>query len=178
VRRVFRKDCQCPPTWAAKVAAAFPEYAKFLRKAAQFERLDVNCPARRGGFAGFAPETLPNKRGKREFPPIWGKEKERIAAMSHRKCVYCEGPINAPRAAHVEHFRPKSLFPSSAYEWTNYFLGCPGCNGAKSDRWPERGGYPRPAEAIRPGTSFSPRTGTCRRLCPGAPRNECWSIST
>jgi uncharacterized protein (TIGR02646 family) len=64
--------------------------------------------------------------------------------MSHRKCVYCEWPINAPRAAHVEHFRPKALFPSLAYAWTNYFLGCPGCNGAKGDRWPKRGGYIRP----------------------------------
>jgi hypothetical protein len=44
----------------------------------------------------------------------------------------------------VEHFKPKALFPSLAYEWTNYFLGCPGCNGAKSDKWPKRGGYVRP----------------------------------
>jgi uncharacterized protein (TIGR02646 family) len=64
--------------------------------------------------------------------------------MSYRKCVYCEVPINARRAAHVEHFKPKALFPSFAYDWTNYFLGCPGCNGAKADKWPKRGGYLRP----------------------------------
>lgn len=92
------------------------------------------------GFSAFAPQVLV----KAQFPAIWGKQKESIAALSHRKCAYCEGPINAPRAAHVEHFNPKALFPSLAYEWTNYFLGCPGCNGAKSDKWPERGGYPRP----------------------------------
>lgn len=74
--------------------------------------------------------------------------------MSCRKCVYCEGAINAPRAAHVEHFKPKALFPTLAYEWTNYFLGCPGCNGAKkNDKWPDRGGYIRPDQGD-PGRHF------------------------
>jgi hypothetical protein len=36
------------------------------------------------------------------------------------------------------------LFPLLTYEWTNYFLGCPGCNGAKGAKWPKRGGYLRP----------------------------------
>jgi len=124
---------------------AFPDYRKFLQRAAAFERLGLNSAKRRSGFSAFAPET--------EFPAIWGKQKELIAAMSHRKCVYCEGPINAPRAAHVEHFKPKSLFPSLAYEWANYFLGCPGCNVAKSDKWPARGGYIRPDRGD-PGRNF------------------------
>jgi uncharacterized protein (TIGR02646 family) len=104
----------------------------------------VNSVVRRAGFSKFAPQVLVVKNGKAQFPAIWGKQKEIIAAMSWRKCVYCEGAINAPRAAHVDHFQPKALFPSLAYEWTNYFLGCPGCNGAKSDKWPKRGGYIRP----------------------------------
>lgn len=136
MRRVHRKDCACPATWASSVQKALPDYREFLRHAAAFERLGINSERRRAGFSTFAPHM--------QFPPIWGKRKEIIAAMSHRKCVYCEGAINAPRAAHVEHFKPKSLFPALAYEWTNYFLGCPGCNGAKSDKWPERGGYVRP----------------------------------
>jgi uncharacterized protein (TIGR02646 family) len=118
------------------VRKALPDYREFLRHAAAFERLGINSGRRRAGFSTFAPHI--------QFPAIWGRQKEIIAAMSRRKCVYCEGSINAPRAAHVEHFKPKSLFPTLAYEWTNYFLGCPGCNGAKSDKWPERGGYVRP----------------------------------
>ena len=110
--------------------------AEFLRRAAEFEKLALNSEPRRTGFSSFAPDIL--------IRAIWGRHKETIAAMSHRKCVYCEAPINAPRAAHVEHFKPKSLFPSLAYEWTNYFLGCSGCNGAKSNKWPRRGGYLRP----------------------------------
>jgi uncharacterized protein (TIGR02646 family) len=126
------------------VRKALPDYQEFLRRAAAFEKLGVNSVKRRGGFSMFASHVLVVKNGKAQFPAIWGKRKEIIAAMSWRKCVYCEGPINAPRAAHVEHFQPKALFPSLAYEWTNYFLGCPGCNGAKRDKWPERGGYIRP----------------------------------
>jgi len=133
---VYRKDCACPASWAASVQKALPDYREFLRRATAFERLEINSRRRRAGFSAFAPHI--------QFPAIWGKQKEIIAAMSYRKCVYCEGAINAPRAAHVEHFKPKSLFPALAYEWTNYFLGCPGCNGAKSDKWPERGGYIRP----------------------------------
>jgi uncharacterized protein (TIGR02646 family) len=119
------------------VARALPDYAEFLKKAGRFEKLGINSEARRGGFARYAPDRA-------DLPAIWGRHKKSIAAMSRRKCVYCEGPINAPRAAHVEHFKPKALLPSLAYEWTNYFLGCPGCNGAKSNRWPKRGGYIRP----------------------------------
>ena len=123
--------------WGEQVARALPDYAEFLKKAGRFEKLGINSEARRGGFARYAPDRA-------DLPAIWGRHKKSIAAMSRRKCVYCEGPINAPRAAHVEHFKPKALFPSLAYEWTNYFLGCPGCNGAKSNRWPKRGGYIRP----------------------------------
>jgi uncharacterized protein (TIGR02646 family) len=144
VRRVYRKNCPCPAAWHDGVRKALPDYAEFLRCATAFEKLGVSSVKRRGGFSAFAPQVLVVKNGKVQFPAIWGKQKEIIAEMSCRKCVYCEGPINAPRAAHVEHFQPKALFPSLAYEWTNYFLGCPGCNGAKGDKWPERGGYIRP----------------------------------
>jgi uncharacterized protein (TIGR02646 family) len=141
---VHRRNCACPGNWLGSVKRALPDYQRFLERAAAFERLGLNSTVRRGGFSAFAPHVLVNKSGKAQFPAIWGKQKEIIARMSCRKCVYCEGAINAPRAAHVEHFKPKALFPSQAYEWTNYFLGCPGCNGAKSDKWPKRGGYIRP----------------------------------
>jgi uncharacterized protein (TIGR02646 family) len=144
MRRVYREDCARPANWDDQVGRAFPDHAEFVRKAAEFEKLGLNSKPRRAGFSRFAPQVLVRRKGKIEFPAIWGKHKETIAAMSREKCVYCEVPINAPRAAHVEHFKPKALFPMSAYDWTNYFLGCPGCNGAKSNKWPRRGGYVRP----------------------------------
>src|ERR1700712_1427446 len=67
--------------------------------------------------------------------------------MCHQKCAYCESVVAAKRTGAVEHFKPKSLFPSLVYDCGNYFLGCGGCNGAKSDKWPMGGGsYVRPDE--------------------------------
>ena len=145
MRRVHRKDSPCPSTWAASITKALPDHAAFQRCAAAFERLQINSTARRLGFATHSPHVLKKgKSGKPKFPDVWGRHKEIIAAMSCRKCVYCEGKINAPRAADIEHYQPKALFPLLAYEWNNFFLGCKGCNGAKHDKWPKRGGYIRP----------------------------------
>src|SRR5262249_47960550 len=69
------------------------------------------------------------------------------------KCAYCESGINASRSQQVEHFKPKALFPSLAYDWSNYFLACDGCNGAKSDKWPRMGEYVRPDQS-QPETLF------------------------
>ncbi|HSK78097.1 MAG TPA: hypothetical protein VLQ45_16715 [Thermoanaerobaculia bacterium] len=136
-------------TWSTHVQMAFPSLTAFLEKAEAFERLDIDDPIRRAGFKAYAPEVLPSRgrRGDRDFRAIWGRAKRAIAAMSHRKCAYCETPLTAERTAVVEHFRPKSLFPSLVYDWANYFLGCGGCNGAKWNRWPEGGVcYVRPDE--------------------------------
>ena len=167
MRRVYRKDSPCPTAWHDGCLKALPNYREFLRYAEEFEKLGVNSTKRRTGFLAFAPDVLVVKNGKARFPSIWGKHKEVIAGMSCRKCVYCEGPINAPRTAHVEHFKPKALFPSLAYEWTNYFLGCAGCNGAKGDKWPERGGYIRP-DSGDPGSHFAfSEDGSMQPVSPG-----------
>jgi uncharacterized protein (TIGR02646 family) len=170
MRKIDRRLCVCPAEWRHQVEKALPDYKKFLRLAAKFEKLPLSSPTRKTGFVRYAPQVLmagknPRKPG---FPRIWGRHKEAIASMSHRKCVYCEGPINAPRAANVEHFKPKTLFPLLAYEWTNYFLGCTGCNGAKSSKWPKRGGYPRPDRG-EPGRHFDFfEDGTVKAARPGS----------
>ena len=147
--RLDRARVKILATWSTHVENALPDLKAFLDRATAFEKLDVDDPVRRAGFRAFAPQVLPckGKKGGYDFKAIWGKAKRAIAAMSHRKCVYCETPINAERSAAVEHFRPKSLFPSLVYDWANYFLGCGGCNGAKSDKWPAGGVcYVRPDE--------------------------------
>lgn len=169
MRRVDRRLSPCPLTWRMQVQRALPDHPTFLREAAKFERLGINSDVRRLGFATYAPHVLlKRKSGRAEFPATWGRHKEVIATMSYRKCVYCEAPITAPRAAHIEHFKPKALFPAQAYEWTNFFLGCPGCNGAKSDKWPKRNGYIRPDRGD-PSKQFVFRNdGTVRAAKPGS----------
>jgi uncharacterized protein (TIGR02646 family) len=147
VIRLDRGRFKVPKTWAESAKKAFPDHAAFLLRAAAFEALEVDDPVRRVGFKSYAPEVLPRKKGGCDFRAIWGRLKRALALMSHQKCAYCESPIDAERSAAVEHFKPKSLFPSLAYDCGNYFLGCGGCNGAKSDRWPlNGGGYVRPDE--------------------------------
>jgi uncharacterized protein (TIGR02646 family) len=131
--------------WQEYVKKAFPDHDTFKTEAAAFELLDVDDPVRRTGFKSYAPNVLPKSRKGCDFKAIWGKSKRALAAMSYQKCAYCESPINAERSAAVEHYKPKSLFPLLAYDWDNYFLGCGGCNGAKSDKWPAGGmAYVRP----------------------------------
>jgi uncharacterized protein (TIGR02646 family) len=59
--------------------------------------------------------------------------------MFHGKCAYCESKVTHVDYGHIEHYRPKSLFPELTFEWDNLLLACGICNGAehKGDRFPE-----------------------------------------
>lgn len=168
--KLDRSRVKVPDTWGEEVRKAFPDEVAFRQKATDFEALDIDDPVRRQGFKSYAPAALPQtKRGKCDFKALWGRAKKVLAAMSHQKCAYCEHPINAGRCAAVEHFKPKALFPSLAYDWLNYFLGCFGCNGAKGDKWPAGGGgYVRPDEGD-PSTEFVfLEDGSVRAAVPGS----------
>jgi len=149
--RLKRKGVAAPPTWDARVAARLGGLESEFRKLAKrFERLKLNGAKRRDGFAAYAPHVLPvGKAGKREFPAVWRTVKaikRMIAGMSKGHCAYCQSPAGADQAGQVEHFQPKNLFPTLAYDVGNYFLGCEACNTRKLDKWPSGGGYVRPDE--------------------------------
>ncbi len=74
------------------------------------------------------------------------KVKEAIVAMcGNGKCAYCESKITHIDYGHIEHYRPKAVFPEFAFTWVNLLLGCAICNGGehKSDNFPSRaqGGF-------------------------------------
>lgn len=144
--KLSRRGVKAPADWDHTLAKALPDVKAYRAHAKKFEKLGLNSPQRRGGFSKFAPQVLKRQRGKPTFPSIWGVAKEPLAIMSYFKCAYCEHGIPATRMGQVEHFKPKALFPTLAYDWKNYFLACGGCNGAKSDKWPKTGGYLRPDE--------------------------------
>jgi uncharacterized protein (TIGR02646 family) len=56
------------------------------------------------------------------------KIREALDAMFHGKCAYCESRIRAVATPHIEHFRPKNIYISLTYKWTNLLLACPVCN--------------------------------------------------
>ena len=165
MRRLDRTKIAVPDDWDEVVAKKLPDAEAFFERAAEFEREDVNSPVRRAGFSKFAPEVLKLSDKRRIFPEAWrddARVKNALQQLSHCKCAYCESAINARRSEHVEHFKPKSLFPSLAYVWDNYFLSCDGCNGTKLDKWPEQGEYVRPDEG-QPETRFEFREDGCMR---------------
>ena len=56
--------------------------------------------------------------------------KTALKGLYHGKCAFCEQKIEA---AHIEHFRPKSIYYWLAYSWDNLLYICPTCNTKKSD---------------------------------------------
>ena len=76
-------------------------------------------------------------------------DKERDAIVSHyrhegikralendeggHKCVYCESLLELSSYSNIEHFYPKSLYPSRTFCWENLFMACPHCNTSKDN---------------------------------------------
>ncbi|MBI1311252.1 TIGR02646 family protein [bacterium] len=152
MRRLKRDGLNLPPAgWDQKVDAAFPNKAAFDQKAAEFEQLDIDDDDRQQGFKKFGGHTMAQtSSNKPTWKTLWSSVKavkDELDKMSDGRCAYCEQLINARRSGQVEHFKPKSLFPTLTYDVDNYFLACNGCNGAKSDKWPDDGtSYIRPDE--------------------------------
>lgn len=170
MRRLSRVGVAAPADWDDKVKGALPDKEQYDEKAAEFESLPINDRMRREGFRKYAPQVLPLRSGKHDFPTVWNavrRIKTILRAMSAKKCAYCEQNLNARRLIQVEHFQPKSLFPSLCYEMDNYFAACGGCNGEKGDRWPQTGGYVRPDRG-RPERRFVfAEDGSVRAAAPG-----------
>lgn len=67
---------------------------------------------------------------------VWNKPfiRNNLLQMSHFKCCYCEKRIGPGEPdMHVDHFKPKSLYPEEVVEWTNLNPSCPDCNRSKSE---------------------------------------------
>ena len=80
--------------------------------------------------------------------------KTNLAEEGANRCVYCaikDTRLGGIRNFHVEHYKPKSLFPDLTNIILNLFYACPICNVFKSDDWHEPTGnldsiyYPDPS---------------------------------
>lgn len=67
------------------------------------------------------PEGIKNKYN---HPDI----KRALINETHGKCMYCESYISAVAPEHIEHYRPKAVYPEKTFEWNNLGLACPWCN--------------------------------------------------
>lgn len=66
--------------------------------------------------------------------------REALLPMTLGRCSYCDAyPLGASGKKELDHFRPKSRpeFYGLVCAWTNLFLACTACNGAKREQWDE-----------------------------------------
>ena len=75
------------------------------------------------------------KIGNRPTDSRWRAFQSDLARAFEELCAYCEVLCTGE----VDHFRPKSRFPKSVYDWSNWVLVCRDCNLAKGDKWPSTG---------------------------------------
>lgn len=63
---------------------------------------------------------------------------EQLNAMFKGCCAYCEGEYDATSYGEIEHFKPKSLYPKSMFEYSNMNLACRICNNNKKEKFDEK----------------------------------------
>jgi hypothetical protein len=70
-----------------------------------------------------------NKKSNKTFQIV----KEALVKMCSgaRRCIYCEDSF----ADEVEHIKPKDLYPSEVFSWSNYVYACGPCNGPKNNKF-------------------------------------------
>ncbi|MCP4153011.1 MAG: hypothetical protein GY757_35085 [bacterium] len=70
----------------------------------------------------------------KEVERLWGSKnnktfeeiKSKLLQMASgiERCMYCEDSAGTD----IEHFKPKSTYPLSAFDWENYLIACSACN--------------------------------------------------
>jgi len=111
-----------------------------------------------------------NKEKKKNAEKKYNHYQIKIALknMFFRKCDYCESHVLHIDYGHIEHYKPKSMFPDQCFDWENLLLGCSVCNGPeyKSNHFPlsnQKGPIinptiENPSDFLR--FEFDPKTGT------------------
>lgn len=145
MRKLSRKNVKEPADWKTSEKKATTDLTLYRKMARQFESLPIDSTKHKAGFLDFAKNIMPkNKKGDPVWRNIWREAREPIGNMSADKCAYCETMLTSAGDEQIEHFKPKSRFPSLAYRWSNYFIACGGCNRSKGNKWPKKGSYVRP----------------------------------
>ena len=62
-----------------------------------------------------------------------------LSELTNKHCSYCDirPLVKGGIKPSIDHFKPKSLFPELAFEWSNLFLSCYQCQEYKGSKYPE-----------------------------------------
>ncbi|KGM89675.1 hypothetical protein rosmuc_00269 [Roseovarius mucosus DSM 17069] len=86
------------------------------------------------GWQARANAAIENDPGKiNDYSDVWRTLKQPLMELSHDKCYYCE-IIQERSDGAVDHFRPKSKYPWSAFSPSNYRFACTFCNSIRIDK--------------------------------------------
>ena len=68
-------------------------------------------------------------------PAVWRKKaiREALELETSSRCAYCDAEIVQVAFTHIEHFRPRDLYPTQVLNWSNLTISCQKCNNKKSD---------------------------------------------
>ncbi|MCA4132648.1 HNH endonuclease [Arthrobacter sp. M4] len=74
-----------------------------------------------------------------KLPSAWShpKIRETLQAETDSRCAYCDSHLAHVASSHIEHYRPRSLYPELVVAWENLTVACPRCNSSKSDLFSE-----------------------------------------
>lgn len=87
----------------------------------------------------------PGRTGTKPSDAYWREFAGDLGEAFFGLCGYCEADCKGE----VDHFRPKSRFPSRVYQWSNWVFSCHDCNHSKGGEWPKTG-YVDPCARTRP----------------------------
>jgi hypothetical protein len=81
---------------------------------------------------------VPKEKSNQPAKGTYSDWKVDLSKEGFHQCVYCtitEHSFGGIRNFHVEHFKPKSVFPELENTFTNLFFACSICNCFKSNDW-------------------------------------------
>lgn len=83
------------------------------------------------------------------------------AAEHSLRCAYCDGLLDPPAKATIDHFAPITSYPWFAVSWWNLYPACSRCNTEKGDRFSRL--LLRPdCDPVHEWLDYEPQTGILR----------------
>ena len=110
-------------------------------------KLAANCASLTAEWLARVAAASPGKPAVWTWGPQAGGKTVRDHILPHLKnqtdyhCSYCDAfPVTPTSLDTVDHFRPKGKehWPDLAYEWTNLFYACDGCQSEKGEHFDPR----------------------------------------
>ncbi len=69
------------------------------------------------------------------YTTLYNCLKVKLIEMTDNHCSFCDAIFSNDVAKEIEHFKPSSIYPDEALEWTNLYIICRNCNKIKGGNY-------------------------------------------